>query len=54
LILSTSPGISQSHHAALLMVSTLTETLVLSAASFRLIEQPGMNIGRYLAKKLVG
>ena len=54
LILSTSPGISQSHHAALLLVSTLAGTLVLSAASFRLIEQPGMNIGRYLAKKLVG
>ncbi|MEO8302253.1 MAG: hypothetical protein ABI608_10685, partial [Rhizomicrobium sp.] len=52
LILTTIPGISQSQHAVLLMGSTLAATLGLSALSFRLIEQPGMDAGRYLAKKL--
>ena len=52
LILFAVPGISQSQHSALLMVSTVIGTLGLSAASFRLIEQPGMNLGRRLAKKV--
>jgi peptidoglycan/LPS O-acetylase OafA/YrhL len=53
LILFAVPGISQSQHLVVLMVSTMVGTLGLSAISFRLIEQPGMNMGRALAKKFL-
>jgi len=52
LILTAIPGVTQSQHSSLLMVSTVVGALVLSAASFRLIEQPGMDLGRNLAKKM--
>jgi peptidoglycan/LPS O-acetylase OafA/YrhL len=52
LILTAIPGISQGQHSALLMASTVVGTLGLSTASFRLIEQPGMNVGRNLARKM--
>ena len=51
-ILTSQPGISQSRYMLLLMASTLVVSLALSALSFRLIERPGMDAGRHLAKKL--
>jgi peptidoglycan/LPS O-acetylase OafA/YrhL len=52
LILRASPELSQSQHSAFLMVTVLAGSLGLSALSFWLIEQPGMNVGRYFSARM--